>query len=307
MEFLPENSFLKEKGNKNVHCSGQALLIVLLAMSVVMTVVLSVVSRSITDISVTTYEEESQRAFDAAEAGIEETLISGLAPADEINIGDASFKVKQDYPTPVDDQFKYPPDLFSGESATFWFVSQDDLGNLTCDGKPCFDGGAIKNIGWGKSGSPETPAVEISIFYDDTLTAAFTIPNDLSNVKILRYALDPLEPARGNNFDPSKGSCKIAGHKFPYSTGNINLVPVLGDPCAKNPGCILMVKVRMFYNSSDPQPVAINSNLPSQGKSIKSTGMAGESTRKIEVFQSYPETPFVFDAAVFSPGGLVHN
>ena len=49
--------------------SGQALLLVLLGMAVVLTIVLSILSRSVTDIAVTSREEEALRAFSAAEAG----------------------------------------------------------------------------------------------------------------------------------------------------------------------------------------------------------------------------------------------
>ena len=57
--------------------SGQAVLLVILGMAVVLTIVLSVVSRSVTDVSVTKVEEDSSKAFSAAEAGIEKLLIGG--------------------------------------------------------------------------------------------------------------------------------------------------------------------------------------------------------------------------------------
>ena len=67
---------------RNVGNQGQALLIVLLTLSVVLTIVLSIVSRSITDISITSLEEDSQRAFNAAEAGVEQALLKGGAIAE---------------------------------------------------------------------------------------------------------------------------------------------------------------------------------------------------------------------------------
>ena len=56
---------------------GQTLLIVLLLLAVVLTIALSIASRSITDINVSIKEEEAARAFSAAEAGIEQALIGG--------------------------------------------------------------------------------------------------------------------------------------------------------------------------------------------------------------------------------------
>ncbi len=60
MRILPQN-FLKNQ-------KGQALLLVLLVMSLVLTLVLSSVSKSVTDVEVSKYEDNSIRAFDAAQA-----------------------------------------------------------------------------------------------------------------------------------------------------------------------------------------------------------------------------------------------
>ncbi len=56
---------------------GQMLLVVVLTMIVALTVGLSVVSRTITGLRISKQNEESQRAFQAAEAGIEKALQSG--------------------------------------------------------------------------------------------------------------------------------------------------------------------------------------------------------------------------------------
>ena len=53
---------------------GQALIIILLVMAVGLTMGLAVVSRSVTDIRISQQEEESARAFSAAEAGIRQQL-----------------------------------------------------------------------------------------------------------------------------------------------------------------------------------------------------------------------------------------
>src|SRR5947199_3062644 len=53
---------------------GQMLLIVVLLMVVVLTVGLSAATRTITNIRVSNEEEDSERAFSAAEAGLEQAL-----------------------------------------------------------------------------------------------------------------------------------------------------------------------------------------------------------------------------------------
>src|SRR5579885_3559975 len=56
---------------------GQAFLIVVLVMVIALTVGLSIASRTITNLRVSTEEENSQKAFSAAESGIEQALKSG--------------------------------------------------------------------------------------------------------------------------------------------------------------------------------------------------------------------------------------
>src|SRR5690348_4206428 len=55
---------------------GQAFLIVVLIMIIALTVGLSVASRTVTNLKMSSEEANSQKAFSAAEAGIEQTLQS---------------------------------------------------------------------------------------------------------------------------------------------------------------------------------------------------------------------------------------
>lgn len=305
----------------NENNSGQALLIVLLAMTVILTVVLSVVSRSVTDISITGYEEDSQRAFDAAEAGIEDYLLTGFATGAETSIGDATYKVLPGYPLP-DDKYSYPSEFFSGESATFWFVEHDPTtGELVCTGD-CTRASNFE-VCWGKEGTASdqntTPAIEITIMYDynegsgDIGEVVSPGGNDFTYVKVARGAFDPYSlRIPPNNFSSATTGCTLAGEDFAFSTDTISIsggLPDIDIPCSNVAGCLLLLKVRMFYNTAVAHPIAIDVNpgtasLPSQGIEIDSVGEAGDSTRRVNVFQSYPEPPSVFDAAVFGQGDL---
>lgn len=74
---------------------GQAGIVVLLLMVVLVTIALSIASRTVSDIRLSRQEEETTRAFDAAEAGIEEALRTGASGT--ITVGDmtADFQVEQ--------------------------------------------------------------------------------------------------------------------------------------------------------------------------------------------------------------------
>lgn len=68
---------------------GQAALIVLLVVAVALGFGLSIISQTTTDIRISQQEQEAARAFNAAEAGIEEALKEiNVGPTVEIDVGD---------------------------------------------------------------------------------------------------------------------------------------------------------------------------------------------------------------------------
>ena len=73
-----------QRGNE-----GQALILVLLGLAVVLTVVLFILSRSITDVAVSSSQSQSVSAFSAAEAGVEQALVIGTGG--NSSVGSASY------------------------------------------------------------------------------------------------------------------------------------------------------------------------------------------------------------------------
>lgn len=282
--------------------SGQALVLVLLGLAVVLTIVLFVLSRSITDIAVSSSQSQSISAFSAAEAGVEQSLVIGSGGSN--SVGSANYSATVTNVGQNNTSFVYPIELNSGDDLTLWFKSQDSSSD--------FKGTSFK-VCWGKPGTYSDqdliPAIETVVFYE-------TSPNDPSTVKVFRSAFDPyllrtsvgVSGGSANEFaapDNSNGSCVIGGQAFQFQA----TVSLAGTP---NPQFAF---VRMFYNSDTSQPVAfadgVNShNFPTQGILVDSSGTAGgtsdapQSTRKVEVFQSWPEIPNVFQSAVYSSTGL---
>ncbi|MBI4153452.1 hypothetical protein HY503_00420 [Candidatus Woesebacteria bacterium] len=250
--------------------SGQALLLVLLSMAVVLTVVLSILSRTVTDIAVTSRGEEALRAFSAAEAGVEQALIVG-ADIGTTTIGDATFSADVSGFASGSQEFANPVALAAGESILFWFVAHDpSTGSLVCNvSYPCFTGSQFR-VCWGKPGTPSgaatTPAVEISTFYAVT-------PGDYSDVRIARVTADPNAPRRtSNNFSaPDGGTCTTGneGFEFQKTVDLISLGVPAGSYGVQNG--LQFVKVRFLYNTDIGHEAGINVNfggntlLPSQG------------------------------------------
>lgn len=292
--------------NKNI--KGQALVLVLLSMSVVLTIVLFILSRSITDIATSTSHEEAVRAFSAAEAGIERALVVG-AGTGNISLGDASYNASVTGFASGTKSFNYPISVESGGTATIWFSEHDQNGNIVCDGThPCFTGSQFR-VCWGKAGTPSdsatTPAIETIIFYETT-------PEDPATIKIARGAYDPrASRASTTGFATSdSGTCNI--NNVTYQFQKTITFSSLGIPAGSynTAGGLVMARVRMFYNTTENQDIATtvnfagSSNLPSQGQQIESTGVSGNSTRKVRFFQGWPEVPVPFEYAIYSSTSL---
>lgn len=254
---------------------GQALLIVILTLVVVLTVGLSAVSRSITTVRLSTAEDESQRAFSAAEAGIEEALKSGTSIAEVALSNNAKYSATV-FPTTSGNEFLVPGTVSKDDARQIWLSSYPNYSNPYS--------GTI-TVHWGEPADAcdNVASVEVII-----LSGVATSPT------LSRFALDPC--LRGNNFtNVTGGAGVVQGVNFrnSYAIATTNA---------------LIMRVIPLYKSTK---IALKGSvpLPAQGKEIESTGKvtsAGqEIVRKIKVSQSYPSPPgILFDYAIFSSSSL---
>lgn len=304
-------------------------------MSVVLTVVLSVASRSVSDISVSTVEENSLRAFSAAEAGVEEGLKQFAVSGSIIPVltpvplpGGGSYTLTAEQVVPEDNfgsSFIYPRPVKSGEAGTIWFVSHDG-NDLRCDLSDPFFGCTTATqfrFCWGNSlapnDNPQTPAVEISIFYDSTCTSNLSTcavsDNDYSDVKVSRILYDPFgNRTTQNHMETASQDCNWES-SLGFQTPTLQIDGTFGIPadCTDQPGCLLMARMKLLYNTDTSYPVGLRAmadgdpRLPGQGYQIDSTGTSGVSTRQVNVYQTYPEPLDLFDLAIFSGKDLTKN
>lgn len=282
--------------------SGQALLLVLLSMAVALTLVLSVLSRTISDVKISSQGENSLRAFSAAEAGVEQALVVG-SDTGSVDIGDAKFSAKVSDFAEGEAAFVFPNSFVSGEPAVVWFVSHDANGNLSCSGagNACFNGSKIK-LCWGdETAGGVIPAIEGTIFYT-------TSPGDYSTVKIARVAYDKEASSRNNNFDqPASGNCTIGGVILSYKKEfDFSSLGIAGFGTQN----VLQFMVLKLLYSNTAHPIGVDvagsgSLLPAQGQLVESSGTSGDANRSINVFQGYGELPLVFYAAIYGEGGLI--
>lgn len=277
--------------NQKKYQTGQVALIALLVLTVATTVGLSLISRTTTDVSVSTSIEDSTRAFSAAEAGIEETLKSGVATANTTI--DSTFGVSYSVAvTPVAARpgapFVFPQKTPNENTETVWLVNHSSDGSTIVE-TPTY---TLNNINVCWSSESTIPALVVSVLYK-TSTGVY---------QTAKKAYDPDSARRSvNNFSAPTaltGGCN--GTNTTYR-GLINF-PSLGITPASD--IIIALRIRPVY-SGTLIAIAPLQDLPLQAKRIQSEGKTQSGVnRKIVVYQQFRAPDSIFDFAVFSQGSF---
>lgn len=281
---------------------GQLILILILVMAVGLAIGLSVIQKSLINVSTSTKVEQSSKAFSAAEAGIENVLTGGNSTvnfsdtgASAIVIGDSTW-----IPAPVSSGqqsvLEFPP-LSKEEVAQVWLADPEanlpDCAGFTCYKRPVLD------IYWGAPTSTDIAALELTLVYYDE-----------DSYKYRKWYLDQnITRSPENRFTKVNCSGGYFANKYKCTFrigGPADLAGLL-------PPGLMLIRARLLYNTS-PQPFAVqppssetcgeDCSLPRQAKSIISTGISGETQRKVKLFQVKKVVPFYFDYAIFSAGDI---
>lgn len=275
---------------------GQTLLIVVLVMVVALTVALSVASRSIVSIRTTTEEENSQRAFSAAEAGVERVL-QNSASVSNISLGDVNSgtnaKILSAVPTTISGT------AFNVNNGAI--IAKDDGADIWLSSNQSFS-------------SPNPNTITLTIYWRSTAsTAAFNgcaleiivlSGPSVSAAVTKRYAYAITWPyacsADNNNFssavaaapsNPGDGSISSGGKTVNYYYKTQGITVTNG----------FIIRVIPLYADSQ---IGVRSSvsLPSQGTQVVSTGASGDTQRQITYFQGFPEIPpEYFQYILFQP------
>lgn len=291
----------KEKGLPHGE-AGQVLLIVVLVVIISLTVGLSLVGRTITNLRTSTEESDSQKALAAAEAGIERSIQAqtDIPIADDLDNGSA-------YSTMVSQINSSAPFFLNGgniitknEGADIWFANRDANDKIIY---PPPQSPQFFHLYWGFSseqcGSSTPPAaIQVIVVAGDSA----------ANVKTYRYSYDGC--SRGNNFTtpPAGRSLTWNGktldfsYRTPGNGANIELV--------EKSNIIFMRIIPLYANTvigvDTCNPFNQNNgctSLPFQGSIVTSTGVSGAANRKITIFKGYAQIylPYL-SYGLFVPG-----
>ena len=269
--------------------AGQILLIVILVIVISSTVGLSLVSRSITSLRTSTEEAESQKAFSAAEAGIERALQGDLligSTTDGIFTANKS-KYRVDIDQVFDSIFLVNGGntILKNDGADIWFVDHTSEGEIV-------DSSSVSpanfRLYWGTETNDvcDTAAMQVMVFAKDSS----------GNAKTYRYAFDGCSSRRDgleeerNNFTPSdsSGPHNLNGILFGNKTPVDNFLTVGAEDIIFVRAIPLYKDTVIGVDTCDDAGGGCTS-LPSQGKKIISTGTSGTAKRKLEVFKGYTQ------------------
>lgn len=265
--------------------SGQIVLITLLVLTVAITLVLAFIGRTTTNVAITSQLEESARAFNAAEAGIESALKSGANATETLSSG-ASFAVNVTNIGGAAGIFEFPKKTTPNTTETLWLVEHNADGTL--NESTAFGSNTI-NICWSQEST--TPALSLLVVYKRA-----------GVYSVAHGSYDQDAASRANNFSAPTSSGAGCGKSNMYVKA-INFSTDFGITVATD--TLLMIRIRPYYASTsiliDPNGIA----LPLQAKELVSTGTVSSGvTRKIVVFQQYKTPASIFDHVLYSQSSL---
>ncbi len=296
---------------------GQIILILILVMTVALGIGLSVIQKSLVDISTASKVEQSSRAFSAAEAGVEKVLANkGLDKSGQTFTGNSSsFQPVSDSKSIPGQQsgnspqipVVYPP-LAKEDVVQIWLADPATALPGSCaTGATCYKQSSL-DVYWGNSSSDKA-ALELTLVYYGT---DLSDPVDPSTTKYRsrKWYLDQnITRTPDNGFE--KLSC-FGGIAELLNLGNNQTQQF---QCKKTitalPSGLMLLRARLLYNTGS-QPLAVQAvgtcgsdcSLPSQAREIISTGTSGNTQRTVRLFQMNQVVPPFFDYAIFSAGEI---
>lgn len=245
---------------------GQTLLIIVLVLVVSLTVGLSIVSRSITNVRTSTDEANSAQALAAAEAGIQKALQNNT------NVLPSNFGNGASYQATKADATISTVTVPRDEGADLWLVPHNS------DGTPNYT-----NL-WGNG--LDTLNIYFGDSTDGCAEAALEVilVSGPSPYNFSKYAFDPCGARKtSNNFDDPIYTDTTQGKNFRASIGNISQG--------------IVARIIPIYDNAN-MVVTGSLTIPPQGTVISSTGTSASGTvvRKVNAIQRYPSLPVEFFA-----------
>lgn len=276
---------------------GQALVAVLMALAILVTVGLSIASRSVTEVGVTTSQEESAKALEAAEAGLEKAVGGTITGGSGSLSGSGAVYVVTPVPTlAAFKDYIIPYSIEEGETASV---------DMKGYGKPNTSKRNIRFC-WGVKSSNPPLALEAVLYYYHT-NNQLSLGRRIYNPGGLVPGLTSSIP---DTFDHQLNKCP-ANFRYTveeeYSEFLRPPFPSASDVSLADLDKLSFFRIRLYGsmpNKAEQVAISTQGKFISQGSEFVSVGSAGSATQKISGLNINYDVPSVFDAAVFSGTSL---
>ena len=250
--------------------SGQAVLLVLVVVAVALAFGLSIIAQSNTELKISFQDQEAARAFNAAEAGIEEALKN-------IAVGDYSLNVD-------DLNVNYS---VASQSTLEGVFAENESAQVSLSGA---SGGLTQlTVEWVDSDSSlENPGSCLNQSGGAPASLEITLTDSANQIRRLGY--NACDLSAENNLTNVTDS------------GSGNYLRQVSF--AVDGGTDILVRIRPLYNQTSLR-IFGNVDLPTQAYKIDSEAQAPTlEARAIKVTRTEPATPAIFDYVLFSGSSI---
>ncbi len=285
-----------KKHTNAVFQQGQILLITLLVLTVATTIALSLIGRATIDLSMSNQLEESARAFNAAEAGVEQALKSGVGTnGPSVLTPGITYDVVVNSIGGASGVYQLPHETPQSVTETIWLVEHDPLTGAL-DETPLYTSSTIE-LCWSQETAPDIAAgVVVGVLYKEGTDGSY---------QIARMAVDPNAATNNNNFDDT--GITTSGCSLGYYQKQISFAALGIAPTGASADTLLALRVRPVNSDTTIAVDAGVTGVPKQGNEIRSTGATGTGvSRKVVVFQQYRAPLSIFDSVIYSQSSFGH-
>lgn len=300
---------------------GQLIIMLVLVMTIGLAIGLSIIQKSLTDVSTATKVEQSSRAYSAAEAGIEKALKGDNDDVTSSYTGNDSKASITDtglQPSPQSGSDPQSPieyqSLSKEDLAQVWLASYFLSGNPP----PLYYKGVVTSpltldVFWGTPNTTDLAALELSVVYYDNSVTPAAYKNDKIYLDNPNALVGGVTRTDLNKFNKPGTVVTCDNARIPKPVEKFSKYQCYTNitlPSVTNKIPIL-IRARLLYNTTS-QPFAVQAvgncgrdcSLPPQARSVVSTGTSGDTQRKVRFFQMNKVVPQYFDYAIFSAGDI---
>lgn len=258
---------------------GQVGLLMLVVMGVLVTLSLSVATRSLSDVVTSRQDREDSAVFNVAEQGIERGL-------NDVFTGDISPNEQKT----ISDSTGFATGTYEVVPSNSYVVSVDE-GEVAEVDLTGWAGGSFI-IKWVKRNTGEDVPCGSATSGDAPAALEIIILRTTNNVQHLYFN--------------SNGCNLTSSNSFPIAS-NTDSVYLSSQTLTGLTNNIVSIRMRPIYNSATIEVGSVPNAIPSQVYVVQSQASGGDAKTNIVARRSNPYAPSIFDFAIFAYGGTLYK